>query len=675
MQFENRISPQLSSLALFFAAMIVLVSACDSGPEFSGDDLSGKVTGKIVDKATSEPIQGADVSITVDSSESFSATTGTDGHFMISDVPASTAAEAEENASASYGLEVNPPAPYRTVRGQVEMAFGNAGDGTNDLVANVTMPLSENSGTVAGQLFIGGFRGDDPRPLRNATVAVTQNLPVQFDANGNPTSTVTTRSTIESDSVGNFTYDGAEIGRDATVSVIVGNNEFEIDTKTIPAKDPSVKIEETLDPNRIPDFEIIDVSPAPGTDVGTADPTVEVTFSRPVAANEFTRDDAPLTGFDSDENDGLHLIDEIRLVPDQAKSAKNLTPQDWIPVEIEFNDDRTQLSIIPQVTLEDGFIYAHQADGFRGGNGFGFNDPRFVDEYGIPYTDDEGTFNFSIGADESAPAVPQVDTTTFISENRDYSDVKAATSATFELASVDNSEAEVKGYEVYYRTVDMRENRTGTRGQFKKAEVTDPNETSSFRNLDLDPDAFYEDGIIPVEQLQATDNAFIAGMNPEDENLNQDYTPFAANDGTYGPVEVKVRAVSINNVRSDFTGVIELGDNVEPQATNANAVDENGDGDDDIVIVEFSEALDPGTVTVDAFTMEDSNGNERDLLNAVEEVNNTSPDFSGVTTVVISLDGGNTIDEGIDPDEIEVDDTVTDLSGNGMDANNNRVPF
>ncbi|MCS4049892.1 carboxypeptidase regulatory-like domain-containing protein [Salinibacter ruber] len=156
----------------------LVVSGCDSGgtsPDSNNlGDVSGAITGQVIDNATSNPIEGAKVVVAVGSldtdGKSFSATTGSEGRFAITDLPATTADDGSEDEnedpSAKYGIRVETPdgSAYRDAyRGQVELAYGNNETGAVELGANITFPLQKNNGSLSGQL---GVSGSDA-PLRN----------------------------------------------------------------------------------------------------------------------------------------------------------------------------------------------------------------------------------------------------------------------------------------------------------------------------------------------------------------------------------------------------------------------------------------------------------------------------------------------------------------------------
>jgi len=662
----NRDRTRLSHLLFCLLSSGLLLVGCDSGgdggPEY--DDLTGTVSGQVVDAATSEPVEGATLTVAAGSLDTdaapLTATTGPDGQFSISDVPVTTGTEGSgETPSARYGVRLETPSgsEYRdTYRGHVELAFGTTGDGpAGDLVANMTFPLNKASGTVAGKVKL-DIRGRTTG-LREGVVALEQSVPVQFDADGDVEQSMTLRTTDTTDTAGRFAFDRAEVGTSYELTLVVGNRTQTVARGPVPAEEADVSIEETVD---APPFEIVDVTPAPGTDVDTTRPGITFTFNRAVAANEFARADAARTGLD-DAGEGDHLVDELILTKGQAKATKELTPEGTLPVELSFNDARTALTVTPSEPLQDGFNYDHVA--------LGFEDDRFVDAYGIPLAFDsqeKGDLSFSVGDNEAAPAVPTV---SFDNEARgvegdtlqdgtlDYPDVTVT--APLEIDTVDHSEARVKGYEVYYRAQNQT-GRSGNGDQFVKVDNVSPEASSS--------DFEDAEGIIPADAAET--GQFGDGGLPFTAVVT-DY-PFAAADGSYGPIEWKVRAVSINNVRSDFTSVITTGDNTAPTLEDAR-VGADGSGGDTIVLT-FSEAVDTETASVlDNYTFD--NGGDGDQLSEVVSVENVQAQEGGFfsrTEVTLDLQGDQTVDDG---DEIVVTPAVGDLAGNGMNAAENSATF
>lgn len=397
-------------------------------------------------------------------------------------------------------------------------------------------------------------------------------------------------------------------------------------------------------------LQIAEITPEVGADLETTDTSFTVTFTRPVDSSEFTRTDVePGTG-------DRHLVDHIGFFP---MGGKDLTPGNTLPIDIEFEEDRKELTLTPQESLEDGIVYRLDLGDMSSDRGF--YDPRFKSENGGRYAenpnfDENLNFSYSVGMSDGQPATPSMsfadqdgDDETINDEGElDYR-ANQTVRAELQVDEVDNSGAEVKGYEVYYRSQNQV-GRTGGGDQFVKATVVDPEaEASDFED---------HDGIIPAD-------AAFGGDGPVGFSVWVFDYPLAAKDGSYGPIEWKVRAVSINNIRGDFSDVLTTGDNVLPRLTDAEEGIVNDAGDVETIDVFFSEALDAGTVNSNRFTVEDNEGSTVDLDDA--NVENEHPS-DGDSHVELTLSSPT---ESVDNYDVEVDDDdttepVTDLAGNGV---------
>ena len=404
-------------------------------------------------------------------------------------------------------------------------------------------------------------------------------------------------------------------------------------------------------------MQIINVTPNVGADLQTTDTSFTFTFSHPVAENEFTRTDVGPT------DGNRHLIDRILLVPPQAK---DLSPNGSLPLSIAFNDDRTELKITPEDSLRDGFIYTLHVGRLDDpstaqDDGTGFYDPRFKSQDGARFAPNPNfpreQFEFSVGKNETPPAKPAVsfdpeasiasaDTLEDGSLDYPFSHVTLP----FEVKNIDNSAAQVKGYEVYYRSQNQA-GRTGTGDRFVKADLVRPEaDASDFEDAD---------GIIPASAVSADGTLDFA--------VTVRQYPFSAGLESYGPIEWKMRAVSINNVRGDFSDVITTGDNTQPELEFVSDITTNQSNDVETIDVEFSESLDNATVSTSTFILRDDSGDPVDLSGA--SVKNVRPEDGGDPTVTLTLATPRYV---YDLGEVEVNDAdtsnpVTDLAGNGVD--------
>lgn len=652
-----------SLLVLFLFSGLVLVG-CDSGgdtPE-TQNNLSGVISGQVVDKASSAPIEGATVTVAAGSLDSdgdtYTATTDGNGQFNITDVPVTTGSQSQsedgeqDNPSASYGIQVETPdgSEYRErYRGQVELAFGNTESETpaQNLVANITFPVSKTNGTVTGRVLVGPSASADA--LSQGTLTLVQDVPVQLDANGNAVSSIEVSTTTTTDANGQFTFDNAVVGQAFSLVATIGDETVSVlSGPPVPANESTVTVEESITP---PAFQVVDITPAPGADV-SADTSFTFTFNRAVASNAFTSASAPRSGLDA-SGEGDRLVDELYI---SKGNKKALTADGNIPVSISYGRNRTELTVTPTQPLQNGFTYSHVAEGFE--------DDRFVDAFGVPLATssvNEADFDFSVGDNTVKPAVPSVsfedqndpdDETIADDGNLNYTD--NTVTAELRIDDIDNSAAEVKGYEVYYRS----QNQTGRNGngdQFRKVNAVSPEASAGEFNE--------YDGIIPANTVDDDGENFDDGELEFTATIGSGGTgrssPLAADDGSYGPIEWKVRAVSVNNVRSDFTSAIVTADNTDPAVQTANA----NPADDEIVLT-FDEALDVSTAgNASNYELDDSGGDALDIGSI--SVENTVAGGSEVT--LSGIDDPNDATDGFDatdePIEVTLDSGLQDLEG------------
>jgi hypothetical protein len=345
-------------------------------------------------------------------------------------------------------------------------------------------------------------------------------------------------------------------------------------------------------------------------------------------------------------------------------TAKDLAPNGSIPFEISFNGDRTEMTIEPEQSLQNGFIYTINLG--DPDQGTGLYSPRFKSEAGAPYAPNPSfprdlEFTYSIGTTDTVPAAPTV---TFQegaiddTGNLDYTQEGVTAELLIEEPTTDGT---VKGYEVYDRSQNEA-GRDGSGDEFRKAFNVTP---------EASPAGFDDAaGIIPVDATETVEDGALAFEVELAGYPLATGSPFFAGDGTYGPIEWKVRAVSVNNTRGDFTDVITTPDNDSLGLRNAEVPD--GDIDDDDapeLVVTFDEPV--ADVDLSDFTVEDPRANEAAIeLADVERVLNPKPweidrfVRSGLPRVVIELAGDGSNVEG---DELTVDG-VTDLAGNPIEV-------
>ena len=678
----GKLQTWLNTLLLLIATLGfgLVVSGCDSGGDSSDSntlgDVTGTITGQVIDNATSEPIEGATVVAAVGSldtdAEPFSATTGSEGLFAITDLPASAAdgGGSGEKPSARYGLRVEMPegSPYRSdYRGEVELAYGNNQTGAIELGANITFALPKTNGSLSGQLSVGGTDA----PLRNTELRLSQTVDVEFDADGDATGgngALSVSDTTTTDEQGAFSVENLVVGQNASLFARFDDGaERRIGGGFIPDEGDAAPVERLVS---VPAFEIVSITPDPETDidVGDSQPSFVFTFNRPVADTRTVNSLAE---------------EEDLLITTQNPERKSLTSSGDIKVETSFNDDRTELTVTPTQDLADGFRYKHEAN---------VSVSDFTDaQYGRNLSNSgELTINFTVGLNNSAPATPSISFQPFALN--DDGDISAGTygytddqvtsllhrnnraTLPMQVDEVNNSEAEVKGYEVFYSSQDIREDR-GATSAVEFQQVGEYEDSEFPRGTEL-PSGDFEvsDNVVDASETEFGNGRLTFFASTDDNN------PFAAEDGSYGDIQVKVRAVSINNERSAFSNTLTIADTdslgLDDGTTEFN--DTDGDGDAEELIVVFDEpvsGISAGDAGADYFSIEDSGPGDPTALGSVEEVVNAGvdsgfnspggPDTPGARVVVnLDDDGSNTAN-----DELTVTG-VTDLAGNPIEVEN-----
>ena len=410
-------------------------------------------------------------------------------------------------------------------------------------------------------------------------------------------------------------------------------------------------------------LQIGDIQPAPGTDLNTTDTTITVAFTEPIVENDYASDS--LDQVSNTAGGEVNLADNIEMI---ASTAKSSSVQNTIPVKVDFVEERTRLEITPQESLQDGWIYSLDLSGL--------NDSRIKgEETGATFAGSApnpefgslSSLQYSVGIDEAKPAVPDVvfndDNPAIASDTELEDDVFNYTdnSITAPLEVLDAADADnVKGYEVYYRS--QNEVGGGDGDTFVKAGVA----SSSSLSSEATPGDFQDwNGIIPASDV--ADGEFDDGDLEFTATVSS--SPFEAADETYGPVEWKFRAVSINGVRSDFTSVVTTPDNEELEYT-ATASGFSG-GDITEVTVNFDEPVQTSTVDAGDFAIEfDGTNNNADVDISVAD--NGSGDDDG-DIIVLDI-----TENTADTDDIDSNDDLTvsgieDLAGNGIDTDEDQL--
>jgi len=681
MHVMRRLQGYCSSIfALLFFASLIIIGCSDDPVSVEGDegdttsteinnpppgdfDARGTVSGRVLDRVTNAPIEGADVSIDA-AGETRSATTGADGSFRLTGVPANTSDEEDQAGSGTYNVHVQPnDERYReNYSAEVTLVFGRDDGGSgaaNNLGASVTFPLAKVTGSVEGTLV-----SEAGLPVTSAEVQLYQDLDLRFgDDGGSVDGDVVKVATDTSGEDGSFAFGRVEEASTYSLRAKVGEEPQSDFLDISGTGDPILRelppssegnaedqLEEVTVPNEALPALTATLEPAIGTDFDTKKPEWTLTFSRPAAGVTPAAIEEEISiNEGSIQTKAVGPLGEIDIEADTTQaSGGGVSAASWTVAD----------------SLSDGIEFEVER-----GNLFGAIAGA---RYGAPLASVNGAapsslpfaLDYSIGADRSAPATPVAGADgnvrvepceiclAVVPEFADYSGESTAANIFIE---VDNSQAEVKAYEFFVRPVERREDET-VANQFAQA-------------FTLNVDSRSEFGEIENDFLFAS--SFFGGVR----------FPFATDDGAYGPIEWKVRAVSVNNVRSEFSEVQTLGDAVSPRIGAA-----DGNVGDNSVTIFTNEPLvrspDANSAENTAnYTLRDATGTERDVIADVElenvpadEAGNplSTGDFSGSTRVTVTLEEGESFQDG---DELEISTDVQDLAGNGFDDDFNVVEF
>lgn len=196
----------------------------------------------------------------------------------------------------------------------------------------------------------------------------------------------------------------------------------------------------------------------------------------------------------------------------------------------------------------------------------------------------------------------------------------------FQWEIVENPPAEVDYYEVYRKVAD------GNYSQYRTFDRSD----AEFGEFDEFIESYNSSNT-----LVRPDNSF---DNP-DKAITEKY---------------KVRAVSKDGFRGEFSDVITIADEIKPDVTNATY---NGGN---TLTVEFEEPMQKSLVeTASNYTFEDSQGNDITSNITIESIEYDGQ-YDNYYRAEITVADGNNLNTG---QTVIVNTNVTDLAGNGMDDN------
>ncbi|MDR8393715.1 carboxypeptidase-like regulatory domain-containing protein [Aliifodinibius sp. S!AR15-10] len=581
----------------------------------------GSIQGTVIDKATGESLSDVAVSLLFNPEDAeetsvITDTTGANGTFAFQGVPVNEDAD-DDSGNSAYSLEINTEGMdnYRDLfRFMAPLKFeSTAGDGAaNNLVANVTVPLSERAASVKGKLHTWGGT-----VLSDVKVYLYQWFnPVINGGGSTQTEMLVDSTTTGSD--GSFMFKNVEEGARIWFEAVDESDPSEVINYTSGfenTKSASGDASATIDYGVVQvgtqdesgAFYVEEVTPASESDV-TTDTMFTYTFNRPVADNEYTRTDL---GFGNDT-----FKDDIRF---WDNGSKGKSPGD-VEFSVAWSSDRTALTITP-TGLEDAHEYRLDVNN-------AFNNQDFVDQHGNNLTyngnttysnDNEVEFlSFTTNDNNAKPHTPQLAINSEDVANLDFN------GGNVELSwDVDESATDVKEYELWKKE-----------GEGSYEHVTTYSRDDAAFN-ELSKDVYTGDFVIYRGEFN----------NVPDEAVSMKY---------------KVRAISENLREGDFSNEVTVSDNTLPDITGASYNTATGDNTGEVT-VQYAEPMMKSQVENSAnYTFYDSGDNEI-------SVNILSIEYDGSNgQTVITIEDQTSLTSGTS-EYVEVTG-VTDLSGNGMDT-------
>jgi len=588
---------------------------------------SVEVGGKVVSQRdTNEPLEDATVEIyqmfdpvvngnggTQSTMYLTSTTTNGSGEFTFSNV--------EESADIFFRVKDSSDNTYvinqRFPAGNNTLDTPSSSDGSASLdVGTITVSGEDQSSkfnvTVIGKAVQEGTEA----PLEGVNVYLRYN-------NINNPGIIDSTTTAEN---GSFEFEGVEEGQNMLLDFKKLDDENEVYDGTETFSTPSVRGENTitedvgnieLEPqDRSGAFYVMSITPEDGADIESDELSFVYEFNRPVAENEYTRTDR---GFGSGT-----FKDDIMFSDD---GPKKLYPGD-LNFDVEWSEDRDMLTITPDPDdLRDAYNYTLNVEtaltnnNFVDENGKQLNvGPNFPFQLSADYN-----IEFSINDNNEPPHTPEVSLMEGFEEvDWDQTGVNIEWTA-------DESEVNVKQYEVW------------------RSENGEPFEFL----YDVDPDNF-EFGEI-TRGVQFVDNELVNRRNMVADSPKD--------------VRIRVRAISANLVEGEYSDIITVVDNIDPEVDNAT---QNSPTQ---LTINFNEPMDRGSVEGATYMFLDAAGDEVEVdIESIEYlIDGGGVGNAGNPRAIITLDEDSENDFD-DAEEVEVEG-VTDLAGNDLDEEENSANF
>ena len=628
-----------TTVGLFVLAASLVFTGCDTTVNEEGDpvsvagdstdasttinnpppgpyDVTGNITGRLVDKASNEPI--ADVAVTIDAvnadGEPLSDTTNAAGEFVFTDVPAQSEEGSGIGASGDYSIHFNTaeadgnyPENFRAEATLYYPENEDGGDGdATGISASVTVPLAELNGSISGTAV-----SSAGVPVSGASVALKRDIGIEYDADGD----VVPGETLNNVVVDSMTT--AEDGSFAFDSIPEGlsSAEYQLD----------FEVEDTE--STVTGPQPVPFSNAGNPDISLGELSVGVPAFTLVSLPSFTNKSTTpefVHGFNRPIAEGVtaEVVEELVSINYASVSDKAFDSDGDPTIDATFDAERDTLTLSVTEPLPDGTEdYALE--------GLVYVLKALVDaQYGVSVTGIPvgltNSMDFDIGENLDAPSAELV-------------------------------------------IVDQPDTRNWTDGPFT-VDVRVVN-TSDIELHEVGPAAeiaVKEAGENSFGVTQTVSNSQMESGESGEISVTLDGSDFQADQDEYGDIQLAARVTSLNEVESSWvTESITDNDSLGVVDGGTQYADATSESDNDELVVEFDEPVDNiryGDSASDYFDITDTGSGDATSIGQVLEVNN------GGTQIVVEVtdDGSNTAN-----DRVIVDTGVTDLAGNQVEVGDN----
>ncbi|MEX2477887.1 MAG: carboxypeptidase-like regulatory domain-containing protein [Gracilimonas sp.] len=625
-------------------ASFVLYGCKDNTVSIDTMEPKGSITGIIVDKSTGEPLSSVEVTLTyanpdTEDEEQYVRSTDDSGRFIFKDIPVNGSGGGfsmdleEDDLDISLGSSSNFPYSlmldmsglegYRSkmLFDDIRLNFATAGGlaggagAADELVSSVVIPVGKLNSAITGKVITNTTN----EPVANATVqAFLEDGYEGFDSSDD-----ILIQTGDTGSDGSFTLNSLDEGADVYLRIV---KEIDEDNR-VNMKTPTYELLASANgesavkdvgnisvtaTNSTSSFYISDVSVENGSLVNPDEVMFEMYFNKPVKQTPYTS-----TEFEFGLQSGT-MIDDMSLTATNTRAKIGAEYE----LSAEWNESFDRLTVNVIEELPDGFEFlfdvAPAVSNFTDAQG---NTLVFGVDYPYSSMNDAVTVSFATEGNTEVPSVPQL----FANYNQevDY------TGTAIELISVvDESVVEVAYLEVYQKVGD-----------------------DNFTRIQTVDDWFADQIIVNTT----------TGLLVQSRSGGVSYDE-------YIEVSYKVRAVSVNLRRSDFSDVITISDVMGPRVIAANYTTIGAPAGNAYIDIELSEPM----------RFQSSGGALFNPDNYIFRDNNQQT--KGINDVIVdSYDFDNYIirlevpDAAIDVniDEVVLSENIVDLAGNGVSKDGN----